>query len=158
MREQPASPAKGSPVIDIAVTGGLLIMGIYFFISGTFQYGVWVNRGPGPGFFGAIIGAGLALCAASHLVRRSGWLATRVDPIAFLPVLGLVVAVLSIPYLGMAEALTIFVLLWVGLMDKRGWLLTLFIGVLTFLAIEIGFGQWLGVFLPDGLLSSFFRS
>lgn len=158
MSEPSAPPAKDTPFVDVAVTAGLLIIGIYFFVSGTFQYGAWVNRGPGPGFFGTILGAGLALCAAFHLWKRSGWLTTRLEPMAFLPVVGLVISVLAIPYLGMGEALTIFVLLWIGFVDKRGWLLTLVIGAITFLAIEIGFGQWLGVFLPEGLLSSYFRS
>lgn len=157
MSEQPAAPEKSTPAIDVAVTAGLLIVGLYFFVSGTFQYGVWVNRGPGPGFFGSVVGVGLVLCAGSHLLKRSGWRPARLDPVSLLPVLGLVVAVLAIPYLGMAEALTIFVVLWIAFVDRRGWLLTLLIGAVTFLAVEIGFGQWLGVFLPEGLLSTYFR-
>jgi hypothetical protein len=127
------------------------VTGLLFFGYGLFEYGFWRNGGPGAGFFPAVFGAGAALLAAISLSRRN----TDSDSVGvqnFLPVVAVAIAIFAIPLVGMIAAMSLLVVLWLAVVERRGWRLALGVGLSTGVTVFLLFSIWLQVSFPPSVL------
>lgn len=147
-------PSPGLMRLNVAVSLAVVLAGLAFVACGVFRYGVWQNNGPGPGFFPAIAGAIAAICAAIETFRRAS-----VEPVGvrwqdFKPFAAAVVAVLLVPVIGMAESMTLFVFLWIKVLEQRSWIQALVSALVALVVVHLVFSVWLGVRFPDSLVPS----
>lgn len=147
-------PASGWLRLDFAVSLAVVLAGLTFAGFGIFRYGVWQNNGPGPGFFPMIAGLIAAICAGCELFRRSSGELAKISWQDFLPFVGAVVAVLLVPVIGMAEAMTLFVFIWIRFVEKRSWVQTIVSALIALAIVHLLFSVWLGVRFPDTLVPS----
>ncbi|WGF87945.1 tripartite tricarboxylate transporter TctB family protein [Marinivivus vitaminiproducens] len=148
-----SSSTRRSPV-DIGVTAAIFVAALAFAGFGTFVYGFWQSGGPGPGFFPTIFGLLGAVCAGVELVR-GGFVAEAMAFRHLWPAVGMVIAVLLVPVLGMLVAMTLFAAVWIKGVERRSWLETVIACVSVVAFVHLVFATWLGVQFPMGLAESF---
>lgn len=146
--------APGWLRLDVAVSLAIVLAGLTFAGFGVFRYGVWQNNGPGPGFFPAIAGTIAVVCAGVELFRRSTADLAGVRLQDFLPLGAGIVAVLMVPVVGMAEAMTLFVFIWIKVFERRSWFQALLSALVALAIVHLLFSVWLGVRFPDSLVPS----
>ncbi|MCE9682153.1 tripartite tricarboxylate transporter TctB family protein [Halomonas alkalisoli] len=144
------------PWVSLLVTLGIIVMGLAWAGFGWLKYGVWVHNGPGAGFFPLVMGLGAALLGGYELLRRR-WAADVVGLRNLWPAAAMGMAVASIPLFGMVLAMTLFIVLWMALIERQPWLKSVVIGACTGGVIYLLFGMWLMVAFPQGALFEFFR-
>jgi hypothetical protein len=151
------APAGGSrPWVSLLVTLGIIAMGLAWAGFGWLKYGVWVHNGPGAGFFPLVMGLGAALLGGYELLRRR----LDVDRVGLRnlwPAVAMGMAIASIPLFGMVLAMTLFIVLWMALIERQPWLKSAVIGACTGGVIYLLFGMWLMVAFPQGALIELFR-
>lgn len=138
-------------VVPIVVTFSVLIIGLVFFLFGLFEYGFWKSRGPGPGFFPVIFGAGTVVLSARELFRRKRQI-ERLHAKNFLPAIAIALAIVAIPLVGMILSMSAFVPLWLRFIERKGWAMSLTTGIATGTVIYLLFCVWLRVSFPEGML------
>lgn len=151
LEQAPETTPPGQSVVSFAITLAILLGGLVFLGYGSFEYGFWRNRGPGAGFFPVLFGAGAALLAAIELFRAQRQ-TDRARAANFLPALAAGAAILAVPLLGMILAMSVFVLLWLRLVEKESWARSLILGIGTGVVVHLLFSVWLGVVFPTALL------
>lgn len=151
MEVEKSPEEEGLSLLPAFVTIGIVVMGICWAAFGIFKYGVWVNNGPGGGFFSAVAGIG----AASLAIYEFFFSPVRARPIggkSLWPAGAMGLAILSIPILGMVLSMSVFILLWILLVEKKTWRQSILTGVGAGVALYLLFGLWLKVPFPQGLL------
>lgn len=148
------SPSSSGIRIDVCVSIALVAIGGIFAGFGLFHYGVWINRGPGPGFFPLLAGLLTAIPAAISLFDTARGSVTPLVWSSMLPAVGVVVALLLVPVIGMVEAMSLFILVWVRLVEKRSWRDALLSAIGGLVITHLIFSVWLGVYFPDSLVPS----
>ncbi len=141
---------EGLSWLPAVVTIGIVAMGICWAAFGIFKYGFWVNNGPGGGFFSVVAGVGAALFGIYELFFSP----VRARPIggkSLWPAAAMALAILCIPLLGMVLSMSIFILLWILLVEKKSWKQSILTGVGAGVALYLLFGLWLKVPFPQGL-------
>lgn len=131
---------------------GLIILGAYWCIE-ALRIGLWVRKGPGPGFLPLLAGG---LCILLSLVVLFKDLknpeSEKFDIKALLPV-GALVATLLVSYLvGVTISLVIFVFLWLFLFEKLPLRNSLAVAIIWPGVLYAIFVLWLQTPLPQGLL------
>lgn len=154
MRDTPQSPARQQLWLNVGVSLALCLAGLVFAGFGLFRYGVWLNNGPGPGFFPFLAGLLTAIPAAVTVFGKVGADAERPQLRSMLPAIGIIAAVLLVPVLGMVEALSIFILLWIRFVEKRSWRDALIASISGFVVTHLIFSVWLSVLFPESLIPS----
>ncbi|RUT28862.1 tripartite tricarboxylate transporter TctB family protein [Arsenicitalea aurantiaca] len=149
-------PTRGWLSLEAAISLAIVIAGLVFAGFGLFRYGFWQNNGPGAGFFPTIAGLLAAGGAGIELVRRSGAELGTVRWRDFSPFVAAVIAVLMVPVIGMTEAMTLFVLIWIRFVEKRSWIQALLSAAIALAIVYLLFGVWLGIRFPDTLVPSLF--
>lgn len=150
-----ASAGGSRPWISLLVTLGIIAMGLAWAGFGWLKYGVWMHNGPGAGFFPLVMGLGAALLGGCELLRRR-WAADRVRLRNLWPAVAMGMAVATIPLFGMVLAMTLFIVLWMALIERQPWLKSVVIGACTGGVIYLLFGMWLMVAFPQGALIGWF--
>ncbi|QTF92109.1 tripartite tricarboxylate transporter TctB family protein [Halomonas sp. BM-2019] len=150
-----ASAGGSRPWISLLVTLGIIAMGLAWAGFGWLKYGVWMHNGPGAGFFPLVMGLGAALLGGYELLRRR-WATDRVGLRNLWPAVAMGMAVATIPLFGMVLAMTLFIVLWMALIERQPWLKSVVIGACTGGAIYLLFGMWLMVAFPQGALIGWF--
>ena len=127
-------------------------MGLYWVIEG-FVYGLWVRNGPG-GSFLPVIGGLMAIIFSLAILWKdrkekapSGFTWT-----AFLPVAALLGMVLFSYLVGLIISMTVYIFLWLILVEKWNPLNSLAISLGTSGVIYCIFVLWLNVPFPKGIL------
>ena len=145
MEVERSSERESLSWLPALVTIGIVIMGLFWAAFGIFKYGIWVNNGPGGGFFAAVAGIGIyefffSPVSAKPIGGRSLW-----------PAAAMALAILCIPLLGMVLSMSLFILLWILLVEKKSWKQSIFTGVGAGVALYLLFGLWLKVPFPQGM-------
>lgn len=135
----------------------------------TLLFGAWViyqasllpyksDYGPGPGFLPLWLGVALCLCGAillsSSLARGvpdRKWLPDREGARKILLVLGATAAAVAAMYwVGMNVAVGLYLLFLLRAIDRRPWITTVGVAILSPVALYLIFQRWLLVPLPNG--------
>ena len=147
----PGPNAPRRPIVSLAMTASMLLIGLVFLGYGLFEYGVWKNRGPGAGFFPVLFGGGAVLLAAIEIFRPQRQ-SDQARARNFMPALAIGAAVLIVPLLGMVVAMSVFVILWLKLVERDSWAKSLSLGIGTGVIVYLLFNVWLGVVFPPSPL------
>ncbi len=132
------------------VTVGIVLMGASWAVLGYFKYGFWVNDGPGGGFFPVVAGLGAAMLGIYELLF-SAVRAKAIGAKCLWPAAAMAITVATIPLLGMVLAMTLFIVLWIFLAERKTWQKAVLTGLGAGVAIYLVFGLWLKVPFPQGL-------
>ncbi|KAA5604260.1 hypothetical protein F1188_16970 [Roseospira marina] len=128
----------------------VLLMSVFWFYKGVFDYGVWYNDGPGGGFM-PVFASSLAALFAVILLVKPDTTAQAIPPAAFIP-LGMVGAAFTLSMLvGLLPALAVMLFLWLWLLERYRPLTSLFITFWPMLVVYGIFRLWLNVPFPTGL-------
>ncbi|SCM83288.1 tripartite tricarboxylate transporter TctB family protein [Sporomusa sp. GT1] len=135
----------------IAILCGLV--GGFWAYSGWFNYGFWVNKGPGPGFIPVIIGIVTCILAAVQ-AQNYDKEAEPVDVKAILPIAAMIAFTISVSIIGFLPTVFLFLVLW--LITQGSYSRTF---AVSLAAIATGliwgiFEYWLQVPFPGGLIKS----
>lgn len=151
MNNESAYAQQKRPWLPVIVTLLIVAIGVTWAAFGLFKYGVWQNRGPGAGFFPVVAGSGAFFLGLIELFRKqeraeSGGIKS------IWPALGMALAIASIPLFGMVIAMSIFVMVWMALIESQRWWKSLLTGLGTGIALYLLFGLWLRVAFPQGII------
>jgi len=128
-----------------------IIIGLYWFYMGFFNYGFWAKITPGAGFLPSIVGVmlvGFSIWILFTPVVKKGSLQIR----AFYPAFAALLCLISIYILGLMVTITLFVILWLILIEKLTIKKAGIIGACTIVFIHFVFKVWLMVPFPKGFL------
>lgn len=133
-----------------------IVMGLVFAIIGFTQLGFWHSvDGPMPGFFPsimAIVMVATSIIAFLQSFKNKEKVDYKKDELLVIAGgIGIFVATFII---GLVPTIFLYVILWLKLIEKTSWKITLIIlVVVAFITIGV-FGMWLGVQFPMGLFES----
>lgn len=128
------------------------VIGAFWAATGWFSYGMWVNKGPGPGFLPVIFGCCTVILAIARLLRKDKD-AEKVDMRAVVPIAAIIGCVAAMYVIGFLPACFLLVVFWLvnqGSYSYR-FSLSLAAGVTAF--IWVVFEYWLSVQFPAGLIT-----
>lgn len=129
-----------------------ILIGLYW-IACAFDYGLWIRRGPGGGFFPLVGGLLTTVFSALYLYSEvKNPQPARLDPKFLYPILA-VLGVLGSSYLiGLLPGMLLFIFLWLWQYEKYGFQFSLGVSLATMLVIYCVFVLWLAVQMPIGIL------
>jgi len=155
--DAPASPrpARGSPNNDHVTGAALALVGVLVAWQ-SWQYPMGSLAEPGPGYLPFALG--LALAAFGALVAAAGrhspalrW-ARFDDGLKGLAILaGLAFAALAFERLGYRITIAVLLLYYLGVLERRSWLMTLVLAIVVSLGTYYLFARLLRVPLPIGM-------
>lgn len=157
MSGDPETTGRRRPGVETAVTASLLVTGLVFAGFGLIEYGLWYDYGPGAGFFPFAVGALMAVTCAFTLLPGRARTPARLELRAALPVAAIAVVIGLIALIGMVEALTLFIICWIKLIERRSWREALIAAAASALTLHFVFSVWLGVRFPDSVIPSVLR-
>ena len=134
----------------IALVCGLI--GAFWAATGWFSYGLWVNKGPGPGFLPVIFGCFTVIFAIARLLRKDEE-AEPVDFKAMIPVAAIITCLLAIYIIGFLPAAFLLIVFWLIHQGSYSYKFSVFLAGAIVLSIWGIFGLWLQVPFPTGLIS-----
>ena len=129
-----------------------IFMGL-FWVLRSFQYGLWVRRGPGGGFFPLLGGAIAAVFGLLFLIGEiRSPLPVRFDRMFFFPILAILAMLTAAYAVGLLPALALYIFLWLGFYEKYAFRLSALVAACVWAALYVVFVHWLSVPLPKGML------
>ena len=132
----------------IALVCGMV--GAYWAINGWLSLGLWINKGPGPGFLPVIFGSFTVLLCIAHLLKK-GNDAEPVDLQALIPVAAIIVYAAAIHIIGFLPASFVLIFLWVIKQGGYSFGFSFLLAASVTVSIWGIFGYWLQVPFPLGL-------
>jgi hypothetical protein len=128
------------------------IIGAFWAATGWFSYGVWVNKGPGPGFLPVIFGSLTVIFCIARLLRADKD-AEPIDPRAVVPIAAIIVCALVIYVIGFLPATFLLIAFWLVNQGAYSYKFSIFLAATIILFIWGVFGYWLQVPFPTGLIT-----
>lgn len=127
------------------------VIGAFWATTGWFSYGIWVNKGPGPGFLPVIFGIlTVTLCIARLLRKDKG--AEPIDLRAIAPIVAIIACAAAIHIIGFLPATFLLLVIWLVNQGAYSYKFSLFLAASIILSIWGVFGYWLQVPFPVGLI------
>lgn len=129
----------------------IAVFGAFWAYQGWFEYGIWVNRGPGGGFIPFVIGLlTVLLCIPEIVANKSPVFA--IEKKHAIPVIATVIMLAAVKLLGMVITFGLFMAGWLVFLEKYPKLRAAVIGVSTSAVTYFLFKHFLQVPLPTGYL------
>ncbi|WP_043531958.1 tripartite tricarboxylate transporter TctB family protein [Litchfieldella xinjiangensis] len=151
------SPGReGLSWLPALVTIGIVLMGASWAVLGYFKYGLWVNNGPGAGFFPVVAGLGAAVLGIYEFLF-SPVKAKAVGTKSLWPAVAMAITVASIPLVGMVLAMALFIVLWILVIERKTWHKAVLTGAGAGTGIYLVFALWLKVPFPQGFFLELMR-
>lgn len=127
------------------------IVGAYWAFNGWFEYGFWVNKGPGPGFLPVIFGVLTCVFCTARILRRDKD-AEPVDLKALLPIAAIVAFTVSIYIIGFLASAFLFMVGWLVNQGRYSYKYSIFLAAVVVFFIWGVFEYWLQVPFPTGMI------
>lgn len=127
------------------------IIGAFWAATGWFSYGIWVNKGPGPGFLPVIFGCLTVILCIARLLRKDKD-AEPVDLRAIAPIAAIIVCAVAIHVIGFLPATFLLLFIWLVHQGSYSYKFSLFMAASIIVSIWGVFGYWLQVPFPLGLI------
>lgn len=134
----------------IALICGMI--GAFWAATGWFSYGLWVNKGPGPGFLPVIFGCFTVIFSIARLLRQDEE-AEPIDLKAMIPVAAIIACALAIYIIGFLPAAFLLIFFWLRNQGNYSYKFSVFLAGSIVLSVWAVFGFWLQVPFPSGLIS-----
>jgi hypothetical protein len=128
------------------------IIGAYWAIAGWFSYGLWVNKGPGPGFLPVIFGSLTVILCIARLLRKDKE-AEPVERKAIIPMAAMVASAVAIYVIGFLPAMFLLIIFWLVNQGAYSYKFSLFMATAIIVFIWGVFEYWLSVPFPTGLIT-----
>lgn len=128
------------------------IIGAFWAATGWFSYGVWVNKGPGPGFLPVIFGSLTVIFCIARLLRKDKD-AEPVDLRAIVPIAAIIVCALAIYVIGFLPATFLLIVFWLVNQGAYSYKFSIFMAASIIAFIWGVFSFWLQVPFPAGLIT-----
>lgn len=128
------------------------IIGASWAITGWFSYGIWINKGPGPGFLPVIFGSLTVILCIARLLRKD----KDVEPVdfkAFIPIAAIIVCVLASYVIGFLPAAFLLIVFWLVNQGAYSYKFSVFLSAAIIAFIWGVFEYWLQVPFPAGLIN-----
>lgn len=135
----------------IAILCGLV--GGFWAYAGWFNYGFWVNKGPGPGFIPVIIGMATCVLAAVQALHYDKE-AEPVDVKAILPIAAMIAFAGCVSIIGFLATVFLFMFIWLLTQGSYSRTFSVSLAAITTGLIWGIFECWLQVPFPGGLIKS----
>ncbi len=120
-----------------------------------FDYGLWVRRGPGGGFFPFIGGVITLVFSLAYLWEgRKNTAPVSINLKFIYPIAALLAVFLASYLIGMVPCLFLYIFLWLWRYEKYALSLSLYVSAGTMLVLYGIFVYWLSVPLPRGILGN----
>lgn len=126
-------------------------VGAYWAITGWFSLGLWINKGPGPGFLPVIFGIITVILCGIHMLKQGGE-AEPVDFWALVPVAAIIAFAAAIHVIGFLPASFLIIFLWLIKQGGYSYKFSFLLAIAVTVSIWGIFGYWLQVPFPLGLL------
>lgn len=134
----------------IALICGLI--GAYCALTGWFSYGMWINKGPGPGFMPVIFGVLTMIFSVVKLLRQDEG-AEPVDFRAIVPIAAIVACALAVYVIGFLPAAFLLIVFWLVKQGAYSYKFSILLAASIIVFIWGLFGYWLQVPFPTGLIT-----
>lgn len=135
-------------IVPIATT----LLGFVWAYKGWFEYGFWVDRGPGGGFLPVIVGLLCTLFSIAELVKGAKQMEFSIKWRHFLPVVGCIILFGAVYIFGMVLCLGLFMIAWLVFLEKYPILRATLIGIGTTTLIFFVFQYLFSIPFPTGYL------
>lgn len=128
------------------------IVGAFWAATGWFSYGVWINKGPGPGFLPVIFGSLTVVLAIARLLRKDKD-AEPVDFKAIIPIAAIVACIAAMYVIGFLPACFLLIVFWLVNQGAYSYKFSLGLATAVTVFIWVVFEYWLSVQFPAGLIT-----
>ncbi|ARK28871.1 tripartite tricarboxylate transporter TctB family protein [Halalkalibacter krulwichiae] len=129
----------------------LFIVALFCIHQGIVRYGFWENNMPGSGFLPVVACVILAVCSC-YIFVKNGKQTIVFKKKHLYPVIGSVLLIGSIQFLGMILSILIFMIVWLVVIEKFLFSRAAIYGIATTLLIYFIFKVSLNVRLPEGII------
>ncbi|MEM6886660.1 MAG: tripartite tricarboxylate transporter TctB family protein [Pseudomonadota bacterium] len=153
-------------IADRLISAALMVLSVYFMWHATVLPIGWngVTGGPGGGAFPFWLSAIMFCCAGAVLVRslrgNSDYAGSFFDPETLrsvvLVTMALAITVALIPWVGSYVALPLFLVWYLKIFGRHGWVLTVSLTLVTPFFLFIFFEVTLKILLPKGMTEPLF--
>lgn len=131
-----------------------IVLGLFWVVM-AFDYGLWVRRGPGGGFFPLIGGAITAVFSLFYLVMEiRNPQPGSVDRKFIYPILAVLGVLLCSYLIGLLPSMLLYIFLWLWRYEKFSARYSCCVSGGTILVMYAVFVYWLTVPLPRGMLGA----
>jgi len=126
-------------------------VGAFWALNGWFNYGFWINKGPGPGFLPVIFGLLTCTFCVMRLLRPDKD-AEPVDKRALVPIGAIIAFTVSIYIVGFLASAFLFMACWLKSQGSYSYRFSLVLAALVTFFIWLVFEYWLQVPFPTGMI------
>ncbi len=133
----------------IALACGLV--GAFWAFNGWFEYGFWINKGPGPGFLPVIFGTLTCIFCAVRLLRADKK-AEPVDKNALLPIMAIIAFTACIYIIGFLASSFLFIVGWLINQGRYSYRFSIILAAIVVFSVWGIFEYWLQVPFPSGMI------
>ena len=130
----------------------LIILGIVWIYVSLTDLGFYGTTEPKAGFFPCIMASVMIIISLIDLFYTLHSEKTDFSWFQFMPIIGLFIAIACSYLIGTIPALALFLLLWLRVLEKYSWKITLITTAVTVLFIWGVFDYWVRVNFQTGLL------
>lgn len=131
-----------------------ILVGMYWIVA-AFDYGLWIRRGPGGGFFPLIGGVLTVVFSGLFLLREiKNPQPAQFDPKFLHPIFAVLAVLLSTYVIGMLPAMLLFILFWLWKYEKYSFVFSCGVSLGTMATIYCIFIYWLSVQMPLGIVGN----
>lgn len=124
-----------------------------FLVTGLSKFGFWDStKGPTPAFVPSIICVILLALSVAQLATSFKEAPAVFHRDEFKIILAILLLVAGIYVIGMFPAMIVFMLVWLGVVEKSPWKSTILVTAATMALLYGVFAVWLHVRFPEGLI------
>lgn len=134
------------------VGGFCALMGLIALYMGLFQYGFWIDGGPGGGFLPTLMGVLILILSILVIVQKKDGEDNKLEIKQFIPAGMIIVATIIINLIGMIGTVFVLVFSWLKFLEKYNYKRSGIISILVTIFIYGVFKLWLQVPFPMGIL------
>ncbi|NDL67506.1 tripartite tricarboxylate transporter TctB family protein [Anaerotalea alkaliphila] len=128
-----------------------LLIGATWLWLGIYEYGFWL-KGPGGGFFPAIVGGLMILASVVSLFQEMNKKGFGYKWVTALPLAACVLILVFSQVFGMLVSVFVYLIGWLKLFEKYSWKSTIAVSAGTMAFIYGAFVKWLQIPFPKGLV------
>lgn len=135
-----------------------LLIGSLWLTLGISEYGFWTKKGPGAGFFSAMIASVLILISIIAIYQSLKEEKVKYYITSVYPVIATVIIVIFSMVIGLVTSIFLYVVVWLKFLEKYSWKFSLLVAFILFCLVYGVFVLWLQVPLPKGYIFNLLNS
>lgn len=129
-----------------------LLIGSLWLTLGITEYGFWTKKGPGGGFFSAMIASVLILTSIIAIYQSLKEEKVKYYITSSYPIIATVIITIFSIFIGLVSSIFLFAIVWLKFLEKYSWKFSLLVAFILMSVIYGVFILWLQVPLPKGYI------